>query len=98
MIILGPVKRQRQKCADVLLDRDPADIEEDRARQLEIALLRRMEMDGIDASRPAAQILEAAGGELASDTRGRHHDTGRRTVEAALTRCLFSGWRPMREN
>ncbi len=40
-------------------------------------------MGGIDASRPAAQVLEAACGKLASDARGRHHDAGRRTVEAA---------------
>ena len=80
---LAAGQAQRQEGFEVLLDRDPADAEEDRPRQVEHALWPGMEQREIDAPPPAQDALEAMRPQLRLDGGGRDHDARRRPVEAA---------------
>ena len=83
---LGAGQIERKKRFEVLLDRDPPDADEDRARQIEIDRAIRPEQIGVDAARPHAEILEAAPAELGHQRRRRHHRDGRGRVEAPQRR------------
>ncbi len=48
-----------EKCLDVLLDRDTADVKPDRARVVEIALRPQVKLLEVDAAAPNADVLEA---------------------------------------
>ena len=83
---LGARQIERQKCFEVLFDRDAADGDEDRSREVELDRAVRPEQIGVDAARPHAEIAEAALAELAHQRWRGHHRDGRGGVEAAQHR------------
>ena len=84
---LGARQVGLEKGLDILLDRHPADIEEERpgpvlAAKLVIDRFQvRVEQFGVDAARPGCDIAKAVGGQLVAHGRGGHHQPAGRLVE-----------------
>ena len=88
---LGAGQVERQKRLDVLLDRDAAHGHEDRARQIEVGGMIRIEQFGIDAASPEAELAEAPRGELIIKRGHRHHRRRRRVMKPAQHRIGHGG-------
>ena len=73
---LGSRQVERKKSFDILFDGDAAHGHEDRARQVELERVIRIEKFGVDAAAPEAELAKAARGELVVKRVRRHHRHG----------------------
>jgi len=74
---------EREEGAQVLLDRDPADIQEHRARIRHVGPQVRAEAREVHAAGPGAHVAEPASGQFAPQAGGRDHHRRARIMEPA---------------
>lgn len=83
-----PAARQigHQEFADVLLDRDATDVQEDGYRQFERERRQRAEGLRVDAACPQGHVLDAVAAQFIGDRRRRRQDDRRVAVKSAQSR------------